>query len=200
MVSMRYAALLRQQAHRATNEVALDMSDADCSSLMALCSLKEKREVEKLCRTLTIRQTDFVQFILLGKTGGLAPYRYACHFEDRPIAHLIPTDEERGALATNGLGPLQGQARKALTKMSQFLRDRRHLSAHLFYTPDHVHWNLFHFDQRDISPRSNHWEHGAHIHYASDLWIDEWAGDIWQQVQAGKQRFRTFHIRYQGRQ
>jgi hypothetical protein len=112
------------------------LDDADCSSLVELCNFKDKRELGKFCRTLTIRQTDFVLFILCAQSGGLAPYRYASHFEDHPIPHLIPSEDERTALAANGLGPLQGQARKALTKMSQFLRDRRHLSTHLFYTPD----------------------------------------------------------------
>ena len=172
------------------------LDGADCSSLIELCNFKDKRELEKFCRTLTIRQTDFVLFILCAQSGGLAPYRYASHFEDRQIPHLIPSDDERAALAANGLGPLQGHARKALTKMSQLLRDRRHLSAHLFYTADHAFWHLFYFDQRDIAARGNHWEHGAHLHYASDVRINADAGTIWNQIRAGKQRFPTIHIRF----
>jgi hypothetical protein len=170
--------------------------DADCSSLVELCNFKDKRDLEKFCRTLTIRQTDFVLFILCAQSGGLAPYRYASHFEDRPIPHLIPSDDERAALAANGLGPLQGQARKALTKMSQFLRDRRHLAAHLFYTPDHAFWHLFYFDQRDTAARGNHWEHGSHLHYASDVLINADAGTVWSRVRGGKRKFSTIHIRF----
>ena len=172
------------------------LDNADCSALVELCNFKDKRELEKFCRTLTIRQTDFVQFILCAQSGGLVPYRYASHFEDRPIPHLIPSEEERAALSVNGLGPLKGHARKALTKMSQFLRDRRHLCAHLFYTPDYAFWHLFYFDQRDMAARDNHWEYGAHLHYASDVWINTDAGAIWNQVKAGKRRFQTIHIRF----
>ena len=172
------------------------VDDADCSSLLELCSFQDKREVEKFCRALTIRQTDFVLFIMRAQSGDLAPYRYASHFRDPPIPHLIPSNDERAALGANGPGPLQGRAHKALTKMSQFLQDRRHFCAHLFYTPDHHFWHLFYFDQRDITPRDNHWEHGAHLHYASDVWINADAGTIWSQVKAGKQRLPAFHIRY----
>jgi hypothetical protein len=169
---------------------------ADCSSLIELCNFKDKREAEKFCRSLTIRQTDFTLFILCAQSGVFAPYRYASHFEDRPIPHLIPSEDERVALAANGLGPLQGQARKALTKVEQFFRDRRHLCTHLFYTPDHAFWNLFQFDQRDIAARDNHWEYGAHLHYASDAWINADAGTIWNQIRTGKRRFPTIHIRF----
>lgn len=173
------------------------LDDADCSSLVELCNFEDKRELEKFCRTLTIRHTDFVLFILCARSVGLAPYRYASHFEDRTIPHLIPSEDERAAIAANGLGPLQGRARKAVTKMYQLLRDRRQRAAHLFYTPDHAFWHLFYFDQRDAATRGNHWEHGAHLHYASDVWINADAGTIWNQVKAGKRRFPSIHIRTQ---
>jgi hypothetical protein len=73
------------------------LDGADCSRLFELCNFKDKREVEKFCRTLTIRQPDFALFILRAQSGNLAPYCYAFHSEDRPIPHLIPSDDERAA-------------------------------------------------------------------------------------------------------
>ena len=89
--------------------------------MLTLCNLPSKNEVEKYCRTLNIRQCDFVSFILHAQLGVFVPYKYACAFRDRQPPHLIPTADERAALGASGVGPLQGKATKALYKMSQML-------------------------------------------------------------------------------
>jgi hypothetical protein len=179
-----------------TEEEACVVDGADCSRLIELCSFKDKSDAERFCRTLTIRQADFAQFVWRAQTGELAPYRYESHFHERPIPHLIPSDAERAALAVNGVGPLRDLAEKAARKISQIFRERRYLAAHLFYTPDFIFWHLFYFDQRDIAVRDNHWRNGTHLHYASDLWINANAVAIWNQIRVGKQRFSTVHVRF----
>jgi hypothetical protein len=170
--------------------------DADITSLLTLCNLPSKSEVEKYCRSLTIRQCDFVSFILHAQSGVFDPYKYACAFRDRQPPHLIPTADERAAFGASGVGPLQGKAKKVLYKMSQMLRDRRALAAHLFYTPDHAHWSLFYCDQRDTLTADNHWEHGPHLHFVSSIWVRIEAGTVYQQVTNGKCRFPSVHIRF----
>ena len=146
--------------------------DADISGLVALCSLTSKGEIEKFCRTLVIDQSDFASFVTQARAGVFEPaYKYACSFRDRQPPHLVPTDEERAALGSNDVGPLEGKAKKLVVKLSQMLRDRRHLSAHIIFTPDGAHWSLFYFDQRDVEARDNHWEHGAHLHLLSSEWV-----------------------------
>src|SRR5690348_15477152 len=107
--------------------------DADITSLVTLCNLPSKNEVEKYCRSLTIRQCDFVSFILHADAGLFDPYKHASTFRDRQPPQLMPTADEHAALGASGLGPLQGKAQKALHRMGQMLRDRRALAAHLFY-------------------------------------------------------------------
>ena len=169
---------------------------ANIDDLIKLFKINSKRELEKHCRALTIRDVDFVAFILCVRTGGLEPYRYASRFFDHPMPHLTPTPDELTALAQNGIGPLQGKARKAVTKVSQFFVDRRAFAAHLFYTPDYEHWHLFYFDQRDTADVGNRWKHGAHIHFISSLWPNLALPAIWRQAQTGNIRVRTIHIRY----
>jgi hypothetical protein len=172
-------------------------ADADVTSLCTLCNLLSKSEVEKYCRSLILRQRDFVSFVVYARFGVFEPYKYACHFRDRQPAHLIPTAEERAAIGTSGVGqPLQDKAKKAIHKMSQMLRDRRHLAVHLLYTPDYAHWSLFYFDQRDVRAIGNHWEHGPHIHFVSSSWISLDAGAVYEQIAHGKCKFPAVHIRY----
>jgi hypothetical protein len=172
------------------------LDGADIEDLVKLFNISKKGVLEKYCRTLAIRQLDFVAFILCAKTGGLEHYRYASRFFDRRMPHLTPTPDELAALAHNGIGPLQGKARKAVTKVGQFLVDRRQFAAHLFYTPDYEHWHLLYFDQRDTVEVGNRWKHGAHIHYVSSLWSNLALPAIWQQAQTGNMNVKAVHIRY----
>jgi hypothetical protein len=80
--------------------------DADITSLLTLCNLPSKSEVEKYCRSLTIRQRDFVSFIVHAQSGVFESYKYACAFRDRQPPHLIPTAEEHAALSASDVGGL----------------------------------------------------------------------------------------------
>jgi hypothetical protein len=172
--------------------------DADITNLLMLCNLRSKSEVEKLCRSLTIRQRDFVTFVVYAQSGVFDPYKYACAFRDRQPPNLIPTAKERAAISASGIGrPLQHKAKKAFDKMSQMFRDKRALAAHLIYTLDHAHWSLFYCDQRDTRAADNHWEHGPHLHFVSSIWIRLDAATVYQQVTHGKCRFPAVHIRFQ---
>jgi hypothetical protein len=174
--------------------------DADITSLLALCNLPSKSEVEKYCRSLVIRPHDFTSFVVYGREGCFdPPYRYASAFRDRQPPHLIPTDEERAGIGASRVGqPLQDKGRKALYKMVQMLQERKQLAAHLFYTFNLAHWSLFYFDQRDTQVAANHWEHGPHLHYVSSAWLPLDAETVYQQVTHGRYRFPAVHIRVLG--
>ena len=171
--------------------------DADPADLIRLCNLPSKADAERYCRSLTIRQRDFVCFVMYGIGGVLNNYKYASFFQDRIPSHLVPTDDERSALAANGLGPLQGKAKKTLNQMGEILRQRKHLAAHLFYTPSGRHWSLFYLSFREVRAVGNHWAHGPHLHFASSIWIPLDAGEVYDQVRQGKRDFPSLHVRYQ---
>ncbi len=74
---------------------------------------------------------------------------------------------------------------------------RRLFSAHLFYSPSHKYWQLFYFDQRDTARHNNHWKHGAHIHYSSDLLAGCPSSGTWNKIISGDTLgLKNLHIRY----
>jgi hypothetical protein len=127
----------------------------------------------------------------------LKEYRYASHFDDKVPAHLHPTDEERTAIGQSSIGHIKGKSQKAVSKIFQLLIERRHFSAHLFYTTDGNYWYLFYFDQRDLAERKNHWKHGPHIHLISYHWPNLRLDDVWNKVLKGETNFpNKIHLRY----
>jgi len=145
-----------------------------------------------------VYQQDLVGLILAAQHGALAPYKYANHFARVMPDHLHPTEAEGDAIAANGVGLFQSrEARKFASKVFQLFREQRSLAAHLFYTSNRNYWHLFYFDNRDTSEEQNHWKHGPHIHYVSNLWPELTMESAWNQVVSGEINFSNkLHIRY----
>ncbi|MBI5658174.1 MAG: hypothetical protein HZC43_01195 [Nitrosomonadales bacterium] len=150
------------------------------------------------CAGLVVHRQDLVALILVAQHGALAPYRYANHFADTVAPHLQPTEAEYSAIAENGVGEFRTYgARKFTSKIFQLFRERRVLAAHLFYMPNYRYWHLFYFDNRDTEESKNHWKHGVHIHYISDLWPKLSLHEAWAQVKSGHVAFPSkVYLRY----
>ena len=168
------------------------------ASLLELINSRSKRDLVRLCKTLSIHQQDFVWLILATQHGEFHPYKYANHFQEFTPENLVPTEQEQAALAENGVGKFKTRgAQKFSNKIFQLFKERRLLAAHLLYTPDHKYWHLFYFDNRDHSDINNHWKHGPHLHYVSDLWPELTMEAAWKQVVSGQLGFSNkLHIRY----
>lgn len=169
-------------------------------ALLEVFNFRSKREVVRHCKTLVVSRTDFVALVLGAQRGALSPYKYANHFAETTPKHLLPKKEEHDAIAANGVGPLRTkQAQKFTRKIFQLFVEKRSLAAHLFYTDDAEYWHLFYFDSGDTSEHKNHWKHGSHIHYVSDLWTELSLSSAWAQVLSGELGFANkLHIRYKG--
>jgi hypothetical protein len=167
------------------------------SAVLDLMRLPNKAAVQKYCREVTFTGSDLVNVVLNARVGALAPYRYANHYDHRQPSHLEPTDEELKALATNGVGPARGKARKVLRKIHQVFEDRRLFSAHMIYHPETPEWHLFCFDQRDMQRDGNHWKSGSHIHYSRHDIANALARDVWEAVLKSPPKLpKTEHLRY----
>ena len=168
------------------------------ANLIALLYMTDKRELAKHCRQLVVHSDTFAELVMGGRAGLIPLYRYACHFAQHSPGHLRPTDEEFAALGGSKVGsPLEGKAKKLITKIAQTFEERRLFAAHLFYAPTHERWHLFYFDQRDQDEAQNHWKHGAHIHYLSSVCLKLPLPSVWERVQAAKLGFsKSFHLRY----
>jgi hypothetical protein len=171
---------------------------ADIAGIVGILQCKTKRDLEKYCRQLTLRQKDFSFALLRARGGAFEPYKYANCFRDWVPDHLQLTDDNLGAIGANGVGPMGKAARKTMNKVSQIFQDRRQLVAHLFYTPDHAFWYLFYFDQRDHTERGNHWQHGPHIHLISWHWPNLKLPEVWERIQRGDANFSNkIHLRFE---
>lgn len=165
--------------------------------LLLLFDIKKKREAERHCRSLHVTSEDLAGLILAGRLGRVGGYLYEPHFREISPAHLEPKNHELEALAKNGVGQLRGDALKAMRKIGQVFIDRSLLAVHLFYWPSHEYWHMFYFDQRDYTDRENHWKHGPHIHYSSDLFVSAPLATVWGRVTADEPTFPvSTHIRY----
>jgi hypothetical protein len=164
--------------------------------LARLFNIESKHDLKKYCRKLIVRQSDLVALILLGRTGSLEPYRYASYFAQQVPEHLRTTDEERGALSRDGVGPLKEKALKSVSKMFQILEERRCFSGHLFYTPYYTYWYLFYSDQRDEAVTRNHWRGGPHVHLTSSHWPSLSLEKVWEKVKCGHINFPSFYVRF----
>lgn len=167
-------------------------------NLLEVLNFRTKRDLTRYSKNLVVYQQDLVVLILAARHGELAPYRYANHFEKFLPSNLFPNDEECQAITENGAGEFKTRgARKFASKIFQLAKEQRALAAHLLYTPNHQYWHLFYFDNRDKSTINNHWKHGAHIHYLSDLWPELSLAEVWRRVQKGEITFANkLHLRY----
>ena len=134
--------------------------------LQELLAIEKKAELKRFCKKITITQDDLIRLIFNCSTIG---YLHARKHHEFVPKHLPPKDNELRALgrATTG-DTLTGDAEKCVNKISQIFKERRQLSAHVFYND--AKWHIFYFDLDDTDERSNHWKHGSHIHFVNYLW------------------------------
>jgi hypothetical protein len=135
--------------------------------------------------------------LILAAMGGALPWGHRVHHREFLPEHLDLSDDDVGAFAANGVGLLKPRAKKTANKIAAIFEERRLLSGHIFFTPDHSQWHLFYFDQHNFAERNNHWEVGSHIHLINHLWPGRSAQEIWDQFRTGNPQMRgALHIRF----
>jgi hypothetical protein len=166
--------------------------------LLDLFNCKSKKELIKLSNSIVIHQQDFVTLILAAQHNELSPYMYANHFDRQIPYHLIPNEEEHKAISENGVGKYQTRKAQKFANKIFTLPDQQKLTAvHLFYTSDQKYWNLFYFSDKDRTKYNNHWKHGSHIHFVSDLWSNLSLSSVWEKVCSGTFSFSSkLHLKY----
>lgn len=168
----------------------------DPEPFLKIFEISKKSELVKHCKEITIHSSDFATTVFACDAGAM-PWLHKISYRDFVPEHLKPTDKLGKALAGQGIGPLNDEARKEFVKIEQLFKDRRYLVGHIFYKHDLSQWHFFYFDQRDFDTRNNHWEHGAHIHLLNHLWPNLKADTLWQTFNAGNPKLSgSLHIRF----
>ena len=167
--------------------------------LLDLFTFEKKSDLTRHCRTVTIAKSDLASLIFATMSGRL-PWEHRAHHRQFVPDHLDLTEDDRAAMATNGVGPLGPTAKKAANKIGAIFDERRLLSGHIFFNSDFSDWHFFYFDQRDMARRKNHWDGGAHIHFINKLWPNRTAQSVWEEFCMGNPQMRgALHIRFDDR-
>jgi hypothetical protein len=169
----------------------------DLEGFLKIFTFDRKKDLDRYCREVVVHSQDFAAFVV-SCDGGRMPFQHRIHYRDYVPEHLVPSEPGLGALAHNGVGPLQGDALKMVRKLGQLFRERRYLVGHMFFTPDLHEWHFFYFDQRDLEDeRPNHWKGGSHVHFINWLWPEHDAQSLWSRfVSADVQLGGSFHIKF----
>jgi hypothetical protein len=142
---------------------------SELKALVEIFQISSKRQLEKHCRSLTIWRSDLYALIMAAQSGDAEISHYPIYIQYHP-PELTLTEENLRALHDNGVGAFKKPAQKTVNKLGEMMRQRRIFAAHLFWFPDYPgNWHLFHFDQSDTNPHTNHWQHGSHIHLINML-------------------------------
>jgi len=157
--------------------------------LLELLSIPKLREVQRYCSKFVLRQRALVSLILTAPRHGYIHARQ--HREFQPV-HLQPTHADLQSIR-DSVNP-GSKVPKALRKMIRIFDERKHVSAHLFTSPDR--WHMFYFTLQDTDERENHWEHGAHVHFVNYLWPNIDPEVVWKSFADRKSLHPGVHIRF----
>lgn len=149
------------------------------NKLIELLNLPDKRSIEKFCRDLVVTKVELSDLLLAARLGDLLPYLHAVHHDEIVPEHLLPTEEDNGAIIA---GPTDARGNKFARKISQIFEERRVWSFHALFTPPKDRWHVFYFNQRDMNEGPNHWKGGPHIHYSRQGYVNDTFDNMWARV------------------
>ncbi len=87
-----------------------------------LFNLPDKKSVEKFCRDIVVTKSELSAVLFAARLGDLGPYLHAYHFDQHVPEHLIPTEDDNGAMLAE---TDDARGNKFVRKVSQLFRDRR---------------------------------------------------------------------------
>ena len=104
--------------------------------LLDLMQCRKLKEVKKLANKIEISSDGFFKLILLAQAEKLDifPYLHQIHCREHQPEHLHLTDKDLKGIANNGVGKLEGDAIKAMSKVNQMFKERKWTVGHMFYT------------------------------------------------------------------
>ena len=149
--------------------------------------IKRKKDAEHHSRDIVLSEYDL--FLLIHNCSQIH-FTHRSKFKQYIPEHLIVADTDRDEMKA-------GNPKKALTKMSSGLLERRYIHVHLFeYGSD---WHCFYFSHQDIDPAdTNHWKYGCHLHYISHLWPRLKKRWIWNKFnKRSTEMSGSLHIRFE---
>lgn len=189
------AALVRKETERVEEMKAEMRARGVPDNLKQLMAATSKREATRLASAMTLTQSGLATLAYNHDQIGCT-YRVK-HLQSAP-PHVIPSEAEILAVFNSRVGNRLGpDALKTIRKADALQRERRCVSAHMFENVDG--WHLFYLSYEDgfeLPWKVNHWKHGPHVHYSSNLFTQRSRDEIWAALDKRKFTIPGEHIRF----
>ena len=144
---------------------------------------KDKRSLSQLCRTTTVSQSDFVDFIIACKAD-LTHLNHTMHFVDYVPDHLVETDQDLAVLKADRAFQQSKQGQVSLRKLFKTHGERKYKVGHMFISKELQHpiseWHFVFFEIKELATGANHWQGGPHVHITNYLWPNLYCQPIWE--------------------
>ncbi|NTV60069.1 MAG: hypothetical protein HGA77_02045 [Chlorobiaceae bacterium] len=142
---------------------------------------QDKKELKKLCKTLTVEISDFVD-VIAGCKAGAFHLNHAMHFFDYVPEHLETRESDFEILDASLEVQASSDGQKAFRRLFKTHGQRQYRVAHMFFSREVQHpfseWHMVFFEMDELSRRNNHWCGGSHIHITNYLWPNLYCQDL----------------------
>jgi hypothetical protein len=148
-----------------------------------IISCWDKISLKRLCKTTTVAQEEFVNFILACEQGATHLNHVMWWIDYVPDA-LVGRDEDWDVLNGDAstIGSKEGQ--KALRRLFKSHGQRKYKVGHMFISKELQHpikeWHFIFFEIEELYIRNNHWEAGPHVHITNHLWPGLYCQQVWE--------------------
>lgn len=143
---------------------------------------QNKKELKKLCNTLTVESSDFVDVIAACKAGEFR-LNHTMHFFDYVPEHLEACENDFKILNSSRKVLVSNDGQKAIRRLFKTHGQRKYRVAHLFFSREIQHpldeWHMVFFEMDELSDRDNHWCGGPHVHITNYFWPNLYCQDLW---------------------
>ena len=148
-----------------------------------ILSCKDKRSLQSLCKTTTVTQEEFVNFIIACKQGA-THLNHAMWSIDYVPEALVARNEDWAVLNADAATIGLKESQKALRRLFKAHGQRKYKVGHMFISKELRHpikeWHFVFFEIEELYRRNNHWMAGPHVHITNHLWPGLYCQQVWE--------------------
>lgn len=170
-------------------------------TFIELLKCSSKNDLQKTCKSIEVASSDFVDFIMLCKSGH-GPFEHAMHYHDFVPDHLETTEEDFDILNQSREIQQSKKGKKSFTRLFKTHGQRKYKIGHLFYEKNNGQegkvWHFIFYEMSELKEINNHWVGGSHFHIVNYLWPNINIHKVWHDFIHNKEYPSTkLHVKYQ---
>lgn len=152
------------------------------NSFLRVLMCRDKKELKKLCKTMTVEKCDFVDVVAACKTG-LSHLNHTMYYFDYVPEYLETRESDFDILDASREVQASPDGKKAFRRLFKTHGQRKYKVAHMFFSREIQHplseWHMVFFELDELKEKDNHWCGGAHVHITNYLWPNLCCQDLW---------------------